>query len=144
MNIDGVQKIILLVDDDTDDAEMFAEVLTNIDSTIRLYHVEDGLALFEHLANEKNEKPNVIFLDINMPEMNGWQCLSRLRGDLITKDIPVLIYTTSSHARDKQIAMDLGATAFITKPSEYKTLQKLLSAITLGLQSDIKSAINSL
>lgn len=138
-----IPKVILLADDDPDDAEMFALVLSDIDSSVKLHHVKDGLAVFEHLKHPGNQVPDIIFLDINMPEMNGWQCLSMLKNNDATKDIPVLIYTTSSQARDKQTAMELGASAFITKPSDYKTLRKILSAIAASYDSDIKNTIDS-
>jgi CheY-like chemotaxis protein len=137
-----IPKVILLADDDPDDAEMFALVLSDIDSSLTLHHVKDGLAVFEHLKHPGNQVPDIIFLDINMPEMNGWQCLSMLKHNDRTKNIPVLIYTTSSHSRDKQTAIELGASAFITKPSDYNTLRKILSAIASSHGSDIKSTIN--
>jgi CheY-like chemotaxis protein len=132
-------KIILLADDDLDDAEMFAETLAHIDSSVKFYHVKNGLGVFDHLKQPNNQRPDIIFLDINMPEMSGWQCLTTLKNDPLTKDIPVLIYSTSSHHRDKQTALELGASAFITKPSDYKKLQHLLSIITANLHKDIKS-----
>jgi CheY-like chemotaxis protein len=88
--------------------------------------------------------PNVIFLDINMPQMNGWQCLSALKSDPATKEIPVIIYSTSSHERDKQIAMELGASGFITKPSNYHSLRSILTSIAGNLHSDISRTIKSL
>jgi CheY-like chemotaxis protein len=131
-------KIILLADDDLDDAEMFAETLAHVDPSVKFYHVKNGLGVFEHLQRTNNKKPDVIFLDINMPEMSGWQCLTTLKNDPLTKDIPVLIYSTSSHHKDKQTAIELGASAFITKPSDYKALQHLLSVVTSTLQKNIK------
>jgi CheY-like chemotaxis protein len=135
-------KVILLADDDPDDAEMFALVLSDINPAMQLYHVKDGLAVFEHLKDPEKQAPDIIFLDINMPEMNGWQCLSMLKNNHRTKAIPVLIYTTSSHSKDRQTAMELGASAFITKPSDYKTLRKILSAIAASEGSDIKNTID--
>jgi CheY-like chemotaxis protein len=139
-----VPKVILLADDDPDDAEMFALVLSDIDPTLKLHHVKDGLAVFEHLKHPDNQLPDMIFLDINMPEMNGWQCLSMLKGSTRTKDIPVLIYSTSSHSRDKQTATELGATAFITKPPDYKTLRKILSSVAAGIGNGVKSTTDKL
>ncbi|MBT1705071.1 response regulator [Chryseosolibacter indicus] len=145
MTKDIIHKVILLADDDLDDAEMFADVLAEIDSTVELYHVPDGFAVFEWLKNPANPVPDIIFLDINMPQITGWQCLSSLKADELTKDIPVLIYSTSSHHKDKQTAIDLGATAFITKPSDYKILEDFLTAIVNELHNkDIASIIRRL
>lgn len=136
MKTEFVNKTILLADDDAEDAEMFSLVLAEIDSTVRFYHVNNGLAVFEFLK-DKDQIPDVIFLDINMPEMSGWQCLSALKTNNETKNIPVLIYSTSSHPRDKQIAIELGAYAFITKPSDYKSLKTILTDVTTSLHSDL-------
>lgn len=142
MNTDIVNKIILLADDDPDDAEMFSMVLSEVDGSVKFYHVDNGLAVLEYLKQIENPLPDVIFLDINMPEMSGWQCLTALKNNDTSKHIPVLIYSTSAHPRDKQIAMDLGASAFITKPSDYKTLGKLLSTVISNLHKDMKVAIS--
>lgn len=144
MNTDLVPKTILLADDDYDDAEMFAHVLTEIDSSIAFHHMENGLAIFEYLKDKHNRIPDVIFLDINMPQMNGWQCLAALKNDPVTQHTSVIIYSTSSHHRDKQTALELGATAFISKPSEYKSLQNILSTIVSELHHDLKKAIEGL
>src|SRR4051794_22921194 len=109
---------------------MFAEVLALIDSSVKFYHVKNGLEVFDRMKQMTDQKPAVIFLDINMPEMSGWQCLRVLKNDPLINEIPVIIYSTSSHHRDKQTAIELGACAFITKPSDYKKLRNLLSVIT--------------
>jgi CheY-like chemotaxis protein len=131
----------MLADDDLDDAEMFALVLGDINPSIKVIHVKDGLSVFEVL---KTSAPDLIFLDINMPQMNGWQCLSRLKSEPVSNHIPVVIYSTSSHPKDRQTALDLGAAAFLTKPSDYKILQKVLSTFALNLHLDIKTIISML
>jgi CheY-like chemotaxis protein len=122
-------RTILLADDDADDAEMFALVLAEVDPGVVLRHVINGEEVFEAIKEKPGFTPDVIFLDLNMPRMNGWQCLEKLKADAVTKDIPVVIYTTSSHTRDKQVAFAHGATAFITKPSDYKALRALLLSV---------------
>ena len=143
MNTDLATRTILLADDDTDDAEIFSMVLTKVDPSIKLVHAVNGLAVLEYLK-QNTVVPDVIFLDINMPEMNGWQCLQSLKENPLTSGIPVLMYTTSSHTRDKEIAMNLGAVAFITKPSDYKALEKLLHTIAANLHANIKTTVNTL
>lgn len=144
MTKSAVQKTILLADDDPDDVEIFISVLRDIDTTIAVHAVSNGLGIFEYLKNNGNHWPDAIFLDINMPEMSGWQCLAQLKQDEQTKDIPVVMYSTSSHHRDKQIAVELGASGFITKPSDLRTLEKVLRSVASNLTSDLKSAIRSL
>jgi CheY-like chemotaxis protein len=144
MNTDLATRTILLADDDPDDAEIFSMVLTKVDPSIKLIHAPNGVAVLEYLKERNHVVPDVIFLDINMPEMNGWQCLQSLKANPLTSGIPVLMYTTSSQARDKEIAMNLGAVAFITKPSDYKTLEKLLLSIATNLNANIKTTASTL
>ena len=122
-------KFFLLADDDRDDAELFSEALSAIHPVVDFYHVEDGNGVFLFLANLQKQRPDIIFLDLNMPEVSGWQCLARLKNNLEFKHIPVIMYSTSSNPRDKEIAIDLGASGFLTKPSDFKILVRLLQNI---------------
>jgi CheY-like chemotaxis protein len=125
-----MKKIFLLADDDNDDRELFCEALGEIDPTIVCYCVTDGKATLELLDDEDVEKPQIIFLDINMPGMNGWECLTRLKQHDEHKQIPVIIYSTSSHQREADIALDLGALCFFTKPTNFLELKEILKAIS--------------
>lgn len=144
MSSQSTTKIILLADDDMDDAEIFGHILEDIDPGLKFYHVTNGSGVMQHFQLPENPTPDIIFLDLNMPQMNGWQCLTQLKSEDKTRDIPVLIYSTSSHQKDKQLAMASGASAFITKPSDYKTLQNLLFKISTGLHRDLLSTIHKL
>jgi CheY-like chemotaxis protein len=130
------EMIILLADDDYDDAEIFADVLNDIDPRVKFFHAENGIGVFEQIKTLGNLIPSIIFLDLNMPEMDGWECLTILKRDPRTKDIPVMIYSTSSFSRDKQNALASGASAFITKPSDYESLRKLMTSLTSNLKSN--------
>lgn len=127
------EMIILLADDDLDDAEIFADALNDVDPRVKFFHAENGYGVFEQIKTLGNRTPSIIFLDLNMPEMDGWECLSILKRDPVTKDIPVMIYSTSSYHRDKQNALASGASAFITKPSDYESLRKLMTSLTTSL-----------
>jgi CheY-like chemotaxis protein len=125
-----MKKIFLLADDDNDDRALFCEALGEIDPAIVCYCVTDGKATLEVLADKDLEKPEIIFLDINMPGMNGWECLTKLKQHDDHKHIPVIIYSTSSHQREADIALDLGALCFFTKPSNFLELKEILKAIS--------------
>jgi CheY-like chemotaxis protein len=144
MSADKKVKIILLADDDPDDAEIFTTVFSEVDQTVVVHSFFAGAGLFDYLRQPSNPRPSAIFLDINMPELSGWQCLSALKGDPATKDIPVVMYSTSSHHRDKQKATELGAAGFITKPSDLKTLRTILSTVAANLHTDFGKAIHNL
>jgi CheY-like chemotaxis protein len=132
----------LLADDDRDDFEVFKEALDEADCEAKLVRVENGLAVFEYFNNPMSSRPDLIFLDLNMPVMNGWQCLARLKNMSGFEDIPVIMYTTSSHFRDLEIAKDLNAHGVITKPSSPRILMRVLKRIicTLGTD-DLRHAI---
>jgi CheY-like chemotaxis protein len=134
----------LLADDDRDDAELFAEALSALDPPVEFRHVDDGKAVFDFLSNGKNRRPDLIFLDLNMPQMSGWQCLAKLKNDIYFQSIPVIMYSTSSHPRDKEIAADLGAVGFITKPSDFRVLRKLLHHLHSNLHNDLRKTIRDI
>lgn len=144
-------KRFLLADDDSDDREMFAEALAAIDPAIICHVAEDGKQALHLLNNKEIDTPDVLFVDINMPVMNGWELLTRLKKDGNYKHVPVIIYTTSSVERDKQIAMDLGALCFVTKPDNFRSVKSLLKVVVNHLHdnslqqvgSDIEKAIKN-
>ncbi|MEO8760476.1 MAG: response regulator [Bacteroidia bacterium] len=121
-------KSIFLIDDDADDAELFEETLNEIDSVIIFNRAKDGCEALE-ILEEGIIIPDLIFLDINMPRMDGWQCLGKFKSKDLLKDIPVIMYSTSSNQKDKEIAIKLGAINFISKPSNLTELKNILQAV---------------
>lgn len=122
-------KQFLLVDDDRDDRELFCEALEDLDKEISCHTAAGANEAMELLSSLQPGKPDVIFMDINMPLVSGWECLTLLKKHDLYRDIPVIIYSTSSHTRDIEIARDLGAYRFITKPHDYKLLLRVLSEL---------------
>jgi len=136
-------KTILFVDDDADDADLFAEALGEIDASINYYSAMDGQDALDKLQHAQIGKPDLIFLDINMPGMDGWECLINLKQHEDLKDIPVIMYSTSSAKKDRDTATGLGALGFLSKPTDYGTLKKMLLHLTRqaseeGLQRSIE------
>ena len=123
-----MKKSFFLVDDDTDDAGLFCEALKEVDPSAVCHlasHGEEALEILERVG-----APDIIFLDINMPRMNGWECLAELKTSDAYKDIPVIMYSTSSYQREIDIAKEAGALCFFTKPDSYKDLKKMLRFVT--------------
>ena len=120
-------KRFLLIDDDSDDRELFSEALSMVEPAIICDQATDGQ---EGLAwlQQNREEPDLIFLDINMPILNGWQLLSRLKSSAL-RHIPVIMYSTSSNAKDKRTAQELGALCFITKPHAFRMLKGMLNVV---------------
>jgi CheY-like chemotaxis protein len=126
---------ILLADDDRDDREIFSDALASVDANVVYEGVEDGGEAIEALSDDAN-RPNIIFLDINMPVMNGWDVLRKLKGDSTYDDIPVIIYSTSSGEKEKRTAFDLGALCFVTKPDSVKLIKAMLEIVISKVKSN--------
>jgi CheY-like chemotaxis protein len=121
---------ILLVDDDQDDIDLFTEVLTEIDKskTVTLWTAHNGIEALKVLSSHLESLPDIIFLDINMPLLNGLDTLEMIRKDKRLKDIDVTIYTTSSHFKDYNKCLGLGA-KFWRKPTTTLDLSNRLSEL---------------
>lgn len=120
----------LLVDDDVDDVLLFEEVLKEVDKNIRLSSSSNGIEALEFLEKNSNNLPRLIFLDLNMPRMDGKECLKSIKQDARFSHLPVIMYTTSSQSRDIEETMILGAVCFITKPSNVNDLRSIIGTIT--------------
>lgn len=131
---------VLLTDDDEDDRLIFKEILHEMDNDINVNMVNDGKQLMDFLTSENNPLPHIIFLDLNMPNMNGIECLKQIRSQEKYSDISIAIYSTSTSKKDIDDTFYHGANIYITKPASYselkKVLKKSLSAVRLSLNSD--------
>jgi CheY-like chemotaxis protein len=114
-------KILFLIDDDPDDKEIFQEALRQIDEKIICYTATDGKDALAKLRDALL-LPDVVFLDLNMPVMNGKDCLRELKNDRQLKHIPVIMYSTSSAEKEKSNCLSLGATHYISKPPQFNML----------------------
>jgi CheY-like chemotaxis protein len=122
-------KTFALADDDSDDTGLFTEALQEINPEITVETASNGQELLDKMKGGDFVFPDIIFLDINMPEMNGWDCLRELKKDSELKEVPVVMYSTSSHIDDKTKAVQLGASYFYTKPDSFQELKKFLSTL---------------
>lgn len=119
---------IFYADDDEEDREIFCDAMRQINPSIEVVLSKDGEQALEILSVQKR-LPDFIFLDINMPRMNGLECMSRLKSDEHLKKIPVIIYsTTPDHTEAKQILL-LGAEAFIQKQYSFERLIESLQDV---------------
>ncbi|MCU7548888.1 response regulator [Chitinophagaceae bacterium LB-8] len=134
----------LLADDDADDASIFQDALLEVDHSISLQYARDGQETIEILKERNSSLPDLIFLDLNMPRMDGKECLKLLKLDSELSRIPVIMYTTSSQAKDIEETMMSGALCFITKPSSMKELIRILSTIVQGFPTDLQKEIRML
>jgi CheY-like chemotaxis protein len=129
---------ILLADDDTDDCIFFKEALEELIISTDLTTVHDGEQLMELLMDEKNELPHILFLDLNMPRKNGFECLSEIKQNSKLKDLPVIIFSTSFEQEVVNLLYKSGAQYFIRKPSVFLQFKEIiLHALLLILDENI-------
>lgn len=119
---------LLLIDDDADDQEIFLSALAFIDNSIRCSLASNGQEAIQHLGASES-LPDLIFLDLNMPVMNGMQFLQELKSNQRTKHIPVIIYSTASDQHTIRQAQELGAYQFYTKPEKFSELVSMLHSL---------------
>ena len=123
-------KNIFLVDDDVDDQLFFTDALKEIDSSITCSIANNGREALEQLRS-LSSLPEILFLDLNMPFMNGYECLSQLKSESRLSRIPVVIFTTSNDPRDAELTHQLGAEVFLSKPNEFSKLRSKLEKILM-------------
>jgi CheY-like chemotaxis protein len=123
----GQRKTLFIVDDDQDDQEVFMQALEQVDNSIECFNVSTCEEALDLLKDEKKHKPDFIFLDLNLPRINGKQCLTELRKMSHLKHVPIIIYSTSSEKRDIEETSKLGAAHFLTKPDKFGELCKALN-----------------
>ena len=117
------------MDDDIDDQEIFLDILKQTEPSAEYTVAYDGIEALEILFKEP-QLPSLILLDLNMPKMNGLECLNAIKKDENLKTIPVVMLTTSSDPPSVERSLKMGARLFLTKSanlSEIKTqLQQVL------------------
>ncbi len=126
---------VLLAEDDKDDCLLFSDALNEIKMNTFVNTVYDGQELLNYLNKEGVVLPNVLFLDLNMPCMNGKDCLIEIKKISKLKDMAIAIYSTSGAEKDIEDTFINGANVFIKKPSDFGALKKILKqVITLNWQ----------
>ena len=129
---------ILLVEDNSSDAEMTIAALKKNNLANKLLHVKDGAAALdfifaegEYIGRQIENTLKVILLDLKMPKINGIEVLQRIRADERTRNIPVVVLTSSQEDPDIKKCYDLGVNSYVVKPVEFDEFQKVIS--NLGL-----------
>jgi CheY-like chemotaxis protein len=126
------KKILMIVDDDLDDRFFFHKAVNTINASYECMEAENCENALLQLS-VCNKLPDFIFLDLNMPRMDGKQCLQELKKDERLKNTPVIIYSTSFFKRDIDNTRELGAAHFLTKISDISKLPGMIaSAMTLA------------
>jgi CheY-like chemotaxis protein len=121
--------LIFVVDDDLDDLMLFQDAINEIDPTIKIETAGNGVDALKRLNGELPAEPDYIFIDLNMPLMNGIQCLQEIKKMPSHAHIPVIIYSTSSYERDILQTINNGAFHYIVKPFSFQELCEKLKKV---------------
>jgi CheY-like chemotaxis protein len=117
---------VLLADDDIDDCNFFKKALIDLPLPTQLTTVHDGEELMQILNNETGQLPHVLFLDINMPRKNGFECLAEIKLSDRLKDVPVIMFSTSNSRDAMSSLFKTGADVYIRKPGNFEQLKELI------------------
>lgn len=120
--------IVFYADDDPEDCQLFAEALQQIDPGLKPIIAKDGKEALT-LLNQMRDLPDYIFLDINMPLVDGKKCLIEIKKSDRLKGIPVIMYSTTSDTNEIQQYYKLGAHDFLIKPANFGVLCDSLESI---------------
>lgn len=125
----------MIVDDDAEDQELFIEALLAIDKQCKCLAASGGEEALRILLNTPGPLPDYIFLDLNMPKMNGKELLVTIKKNEQINRIPVIIYSTTSEEKEIQNTLQLGAVSFLQKPNSFRELSDALTnIISAGLE----------
>lgn len=134
---------ILLTDDDADDCAFFRKALSTLPLSAELTVLNDGEQLMTHLNDETNAIPDVIFLDLNMPRKNGSECVSEIKKNDRLKNIPVVIFSTSSNESVMKSLFKSGVHIYVRKPSDFGHLKEVIyNALPLAEKTFSSGGVN--
>lgn len=117
---------LLLADDDEDDCLFFQDALDELSIVSSFKAVHNGEQLLQYLTGHLDQLPTVLFLDLNMPRKNGFECLVEIRSNEKLKELPVIIYSTSFDIDTINLLYQEGAQYYIRKPSEFAKLKQVI------------------
>ena len=132
------QKDILLVEDNPDDVELTRIAFAEANVANRLEVVNDGaealdylFARGQHAGRESDALPAIVLLDLNLPKLDGREVLQGIRADARTRDLPVVVLTTSDEPFDVEASYALGVNSYIRKPVDFDQFVSVVKQIGL-------------
>lgn len=126
-----LHKSVFFVDDDDEDLSIFQHALEEVYPDASLRSAQNGKEALTLLA-AMDVLPDVIFLDLNMPIMQGLEFLDVVREYPKISTIPVLVYTTTLNPREMEEARLMGAAGFVRKPESLYTLRTIIRLVLSG------------
>jgi chemotaxis family two-component system response regulator Rcp1 len=133
MEDQGMNIEVLLVEDSPGDVRLTQEAFRDSDKPVRLHLAVDGVEAMAFLRHEgvyaDAPRPDLILLDLNLPEMDGREVLALIKKDQSLKIIPTIILTTSDDEADIQISYQLQASCYLRKPAHWDAFDNLVRSI---------------
>jgi len=135
---------IILAEDDKDDQELFMEALSATKIPSEVTTVENGEELVNTLKDGSEPKPDIVFIDINMPIKGGKEALEEIKADRELKEIPAVMLSTSNHPADIEETFNKGANLYIQKPNSFTGFILILKKVfilhwTKALMNPVKN-----
>ena len=133
------QPYILLIDDDEDDLEMFSSGLEKKGVKVKTFDSSTKALFYLTLMADNKEAPSLIIMDYNMPKKNGLQVLILIKDNADTKNIPVVMYSTSMSDSLRKQLLDAGALDCFSKPwnrKELNTQVEIFQELTASFNSN--------
>lgn len=126
-------RTILLIDDDEDDAQFFADALRELSFGLTMEHCMGGEEAIDKLSRKRIDPPDIIFLDLNMPALNGWDSLRAIKKIAGMQQIPIVMYSTANLEQGGLSPEDVGAAAFYQKSNSFQELKSSLGSLLRAL-----------
>jgi CheY-like chemotaxis protein len=140
---------ILYAEDDLDDCYFLKQAISALSLDIHLTLANDGEVLMAYLSGCAEDLPDVLFLDLNMPRKNGYECLSEIKNIKYYEDLPIVVLSTSNSRTTIDKIFEIGGHIFMSKPDDIGQLRQLIrNVLPIALEhpftvSPIKYILNA-
>lgn len=131
---------LLLIEDNYADVFIFKEALNNESFPAELSVISNGrdaLKYFER--SESGDLPDLVLMDLNLPQINGFEILQKIKANIYFKNIPIVVLSTSTWALDKEKCKQLGAAEYFTKPIDFNGYAYIINSLKQLLKEKINS-----
>lgn len=135
------QFTLIMIEDDAGHAKLIRKNLERAGIGNPILHFDDGQKAIDHFfnnglsddQNKEQHQKSLVLLDLNLPHIDGYEILRRLKGDPATRAIPVIVLTTTDNPREIDRCYELGCNVYITKPVEYDNFSDAIRKLGLML-----------